>query len=118
PDQSRAAPGYDPRAPAPDPEPHVTLNGTRSEAPSGIYNGWTGRITRLGWVASWKTVWCAARDSLSGATSVPVFGFRSKRGKLLELTSTRIRWPALNWYPAVRTSIVYSSGSFGTIGVD
>src|SRR5262249_26543785 len=71
----------------------------------------TGSISAEGRVRSCQTV-CAAFSSLvSVPRGPPVFGFRSKRGKLLLETSRRMRWPfkkTLLVTPA-STSIRYTS---------
>src|SRR5271166_139342 len=48
-------------------------------------------------------------DSPSANASWPVFGFRSKRGKFDELTSSRIRCPFLKTFDVDHISILNSS---------
>ncbi len=57
------------------------------------YLGTTGRMRALGCDASCTMVLVAFTKAESVLASLPVFRLRSKRGKLLLLTSSRIRWP-------------------------
>ena len=53
--------------------------------------GITGSRRCDGWRGPWYTLWCAVRSSRSMPNSLPVLGLRSKRGKLDEDTSSRMR---------------------------
>src|ERR1035441_9201614 len=55
-----------------------------------------GRIRALGYSLSWRMVLVALTNWLSVAADLPVLRLRSKRGKLLEETSTRMMWPLRN----------------------
>ena len=57
--------------------------------------GTTGRISAEGCAASWYTVCWALTRRVDADRGSPVFGLRSKRGKLLLETYRRRRWPAL-----------------------
>src|SRR5690349_11834577 len=56
--------------------------------------GMTGKTRRDGYADEWKIVCKALTISGERPGSSPVFGLRSKRGKLLEETSRRMRCPA------------------------
>jgi hypothetical protein len=55
------------------------------------YRGMTDRTRQEGRSPRWNTVCCATSSAVPCPNGAPVFGLRSKRGKLLELISTRIR---------------------------
>ena len=102
-------------------EPGVRSRGTtradwatgRRPAASGASGGTTGRISRDGCAASCRMVCSAFCTAASSPKTPPVFGLRSKRGKLLLDTSSRMRWPALKRFDVAPRSIVISVGSPG-----
>src|SRR5262249_55047605 len=55
-----------------------------------------GSKTRDGYSVEWSTVWWAICIWVALAIGSPVFRLRSKRGKLLLLTSSLMRWPPRN----------------------
>src|SRR5580658_4073517 len=75
-----------------------------------FYCGTTGKTSALGWALSCRMVFVAFTIVVSVLASLPVFRLRSKRGKLLLLTSRRIMWPFKNTLLVDHISILYSRG--------
>ena len=70
--------------------------------------GATGKINALECAPSSRIVFVAFTKCESWAPLLPVFKLRSKRGKLLDDTSSRIRWPFKNTLLVDQRSILYS----------
>src|SRR5262249_54284251 len=68
--------------------------------------GTIGRIRADGCSVSCRIVFTAGTKRFACAESSPVFGFLSKRGKLLLLISTLTRWPRRKTFEVDQRSIV------------
>lgn len=63
-------------------------------SPGRVHDRTTGTMMREGRAASCAICWWAGRESVPLSRGSPVLRLRSQRGKLLEVTWTRRRWPA------------------------
>ena len=73
-----------------------------------FYLGITGSTIYDGYISLWYIVCVAFTNSVSVAKFLPVFKFRSNRGKLLDEISIRMLWPFLKTMLVAQRSILYS----------
>lgn len=66
---------------------------------------------------SWKTVWRATSQVVPSPKASPVLRLRSKRGKLLELISSPMRWPGRKTLLVAHRSMVYRYAFAGSMRV-